>query len=77
MPIKKKNTIVEKQKRTVKALNRKLYSLRVACTNHSLNLAGVHAASEPVYSVTFFFLELWRSLCFLHQLFDGTLWLPA
>ncbi|RLU15917.1 hypothetical protein DMN91_011674 [Ooceraea biroi] len=26
----------------------------VACTNHSLNLAGIHAASEAVQSVTFF-----------------------
>lgn len=36
----------------IKALNPK--ALFVACTNHSLNLAGVHAASESVNSVTFF-----------------------
>lgn len=36
----------------IKALNPK--ATFVACTNHSLNLAGVHAASESVNSVTFF-----------------------
>ncbi|GBP83910.1 hypothetical protein EVAR_56516_1 [Eumeta japonica] len=36
----------------IKALNPK--ALFVTCTNHSLNLAGVHAASESVDSVTFF-----------------------
>ncbi|KAL0896156.1 hypothetical protein ABMA27_012106 [Loxostege sticticalis] len=36
----------------MKALNPK--ATFVACTNHLLNLAGVHAASESVDSVTFF-----------------------
>ena len=52
------------QKR-IKEMNKKAEF--VACTNHSLNLVGVHAASVAVNSITFF-LDVWNvCLCFFHH----------
>ena len=44
----------------------------VLCSNHSLNLAGVHVAAVTTNSVTFF-LELWKDCLhfFLLPLIDG------